>query len=128
LFELLAARSAASMVISSHRLDEIAPLVNRVVELQQGRVVLDDTVSHAGALGTRFSCRIALARADEAFTRAALEWGLSPQADALNWAGVVAGPDRLAFLGFAARHSGLISALHIMEASHDAVHAQPSRV
>jgi len=128
LFDLLAARGATSMIISSHRLDEIAPLVNRVVELQQGRVVLDDTVSHAGGLGTRFSCRIALARGDEAFARAAIEWGLAPDAAALVWTGLVAGPDRIAFLGFAARHSGLISSLQITEASHDAVHAQPSHV
>jgi len=127
LFELLAERSSATMIVSSHRLDEIAPLVNRVVELQQGRVVLDDAVSDAGALGTLFSCRIALARADEAFARAAAEWGLEADALGQEWNGVVAGPDRLAFLGFVARHSGLISGVQIMEASQDAA-TQPSRV
>ncbi|MBK9080954.1 MAG: ATP-binding cassette domain-containing protein [Rhizobiales bacterium] len=128
LFDLLAERSAASMIVSSHRLDEIAPLVNRVVELQQGRVVLDDTVSQAGGLGTRFSCRIVVARADEAFGRAAAEWGLTPDTGGTQWSGAVAGPDRLAFLGFAARHSGLICSLQIMEASHDAANSEPSRV
>ena len=33
------------MLISSHRLDEVASLVNRVIELDQGRVVLDDRVT-----------------------------------------------------------------------------------
>ena len=127
LFDLLAARSSATMIVSSHRLDEIAPLVNRVVELQQGRVVLDDAVADAGALGTRFSCSIALIRADAAFARAAAEWGLSPDADALQWRGCIAGPDRLAFLGFVARHSGLVAGLQIMEASDDAAR-QSSRV
>ena len=127
LFDLLAARTAATMLVSSHRLDEIAPLVNRVVELQQGRVVLDDAVADAGALGTMFSARIDLGRADAAFARAATEWGLGPDAAGLRWTGVVAGPERLAFLGFVARHSGLVSGVQIMEASHDAA-SQPSRV
>jgi ABC-2 type transport system ATP-binding protein len=128
LFDMLAERASAAMIVSSHRLDEIAPLVNRVVELQQGRVALDDTVSNAGGLGTRFLCKLSLARADAAFARAAADWGLTPDAAGRDWAGVLAGPDRLAFLGFAARHSGLISALQIMEASHDADAPHPSRV
>ena len=33
------------MLISSHRLDEVAALVNRVIELDQGKVVLDDLVA-----------------------------------------------------------------------------------
>lgn len=128
LFEMLAERASAAMIVSSHRLDEIAPLVNRVVELQQGRVALDDTVSHVGALGARFACRVALARADESFARAAGDWGLAADESGLVWRGLVAGPDRLAFLGFVARHSGLIAALEITEASHDADAPQPSRV
>ena len=127
LFDLLASRASSTMLVSSHRLDEIAPLVNRVVELQQGRVVLDDAVADAGALGTMFSARIDLARADAAFARAAAEWGLAADVAGLCWSGAVAGPERLAFLGFIARHSGLVSGVQIMEASHDA-ETQPSRV
>lgn len=127
LFDLLAARASSTMIVSSHRLDEIAPLVNRVVELQQGRVILDDAVSDAGALGTMFSCRITLARSEAAFSRAATEWGLASAPGECEWSGLVAGPDRLAFLGFVARHSGLISGVHIMEASQDAA-VQPSRL
>ena len=47
-FQLLAERQHdAAMLISSHRLDEVASLVNRVVELDQGQVVLDDRVAEA---------------------------------------------------------------------------------
>jgi copper chaperone NosL len=35
----------ATMIISSHRLDEVAALVNRVIELDRGKVVLDDRVA-----------------------------------------------------------------------------------
>jgi ABC-2 type transport system ATP-binding protein len=45
-FELLAERQQRrTMLISSHRLNEVAALVNRVVELDMGKVVLDDRVA-----------------------------------------------------------------------------------
>jgi ABC-2 type transport system ATP-binding protein len=128
LFELLERRRSATMLISSHRLDEIAPLVNRVIELERGRVALDDAVVHAGSLGMRFACRLTVARADEAFARAANEWGLVPDALGRTWSGSISGPDRLAFLGFAARRSGLISNLSITEARRDAFSSDAARV
>ena len=44
----------AAMLISSHRLDEVASLVNRVIELDQGRVVLDDRVADLVDLRSKF--------------------------------------------------------------------------
>jgi ABC-2 type transport system ATP-binding protein len=114
-FGLLAERErSTAMIVSSHRIDEIAPLVDRVVELESGRIVLDDTVADAGALGSSFIARIETTRREESFARAASEWGLvegSPRV----WTGVIAGPDRLRFLGFAARHAGLAAGIELRE-------------
>ena len=45
-FDLLAERqNEATMIISSHRLDEVSSLVNRVIEMDLGKVVLDDRVA-----------------------------------------------------------------------------------
>lgn len=45
-FELLAERQDdTTMIISSHRLNEVSTLVNRVIELDMGKVVLDDRVA-----------------------------------------------------------------------------------
>ena len=114
LFDLLAERSEVTMIISSHRIDEIAALVNRVIELEHGRVILDDTVTDAGALGSTFAVRLATARAEPSFTRAATEWGLVETTPG-DWRGTIAGPDRLRFLGFVARHAGLVSGVTIDE-------------
>lgn len=114
LFELLAERPEASMIISSHRIDEIAALVNRVIELEHGRVVLDDTVTDAGALGSTFAVRLTTSRAEPSFARAATEWGLSETSEG-RWVGTIAGPDRLRFLGFVARHAGLVAGVAIEE-------------
>ncbi len=114
LFDLLAERPEVTMIISSHRIDEIAALVNRVIELEHGRVILDDTVSDAGALGSSFAIRLATARAEPSFARAAGEWGLTETEPGV-WIGSIAGPDRLRFLGFVARHAGLVAGLSIDE-------------
>jgi len=114
LFELLAERPEVSMIISSHRIDEIAALVNRVIELEHGRVILDDTVTDAGALGSTFAVRLTTARSEPSFSRAASEWGLS-ESDPGRWTGTIAGPDRLRFLGFVARHAGLVAGVSIEE-------------
>ena len=52
-FELLAERaSSATMLISSHRLNEVSSLVNRVIEMGMGRVVIDDRVANPMEAGT----------------------------------------------------------------------------
>ena len=114
LFGLLAERPDVSMIISSHRIDEIAALVNRVIELEHGRIILDDTVTDAGTLGSTFAVKIDTARPEPSFARAAGEWGLV-ETDEGRWTGTIAGPDRLRFLGFVARHAGLIRGVGIEE-------------
>ena len=111
-FELLAERlDSAAMLISSHRLDEVAALVNRVVELDQGRVVLDDRVADLVELSSRLRCQLRLTRIDDAFARAIRAWGFAPDETGLQWRGEVAGPDRLRFLGLLSRYAALLGAL-----------------
>lgn len=112
-FEMLAERQqSAAMLISSHRLDEVAALVNRVIELDQGRVVLDDRVADLVDLTSRLACRIRLTRADEAFARAIAAWGFTPSQGGTHWQGEVAGPDRLRFLGLLSRYAALLGSIH----------------
>jgi ABC-2 type transport system ATP-binding protein len=112
-FEMLAERQeSAAMLISSHRLDEVAALVNRVIELDQGRVVLDDRVADLVDLTSRITCTLSLARADEAFARAITDWGFTPSHGGAHWHGEVAGPDRLRFLGLLSRYAALLTSVH----------------
>jgi ABC-2 type transport system ATP-binding protein len=122
-YDLLAARGRhTAMIISSHRIDEIAPLVDRVVELDRGRIVLDDTVSDVGALGSTFLVEVETSGGEESFAPGAREWGLT-QCDGRRWRGVIAGPDRLRFLGFVARHAGHLSGVELREAERESEHA-----
>jgi ABC-2 type transport system ATP-binding protein len=117
-FQLLAEKKdTAAMLISSHRLDEVAALVNRVIELDQGRVVLDDRVADLVDLSSRLACSVGLLRADEAFARAIGEWGFRSADGGRTWTGQVAGPDRLRFLGVLSRYAALLAHIRMDEAA-----------
>jgi ABC-2 type transport system ATP-binding protein len=117
-FDLLEERAASTtMLISSHRLDEVAPLVHRVVELDRGRVVLDEAVADSGALGSRMRCRLGLRRGDQAVAKSLAAWGFEPLEGGKLWEGEIAGPDRLRFLGMLSRYTGLISEVRLDENS-----------
>jgi ABC-2 type transport system ATP-binding protein len=107
-FTLLAERAAkATMIISSHRLDEVAALVNRVIELDRGKVVLDDRVADAPLTGV-LVCTVRLRRPDEAIAKALREWGFTEGDEGHEWSGKVAGADRLRFMGMLSRYVGLL--------------------
>jgi ABC-2 type transport system ATP-binding protein len=113
-FGLLAERAEEStMLISSHRLDEVAALVNRVVELDQGKVVLDDRVLDAN-LGGLIACRLELRRSDATVAKALEDWGLTPHSDTL-WTGQIPGADRLRFLGLLSRYVGVVRRVSLDE-------------
>ena len=120
-FELLAERqNDAAIIISSHRLDEVASLVNRVVELDQGKVVLDDKVADTVDLSSVLSCRLRLIRSEPAVSRSLKEWGFLSVAENREWEGVVAGPDRLRFLGMLSRYAALLAEVNLVELSRQA--------
>ncbi len=116
-FDLLAERlNDATMIISSHRLDEVSSLVNRVIEMDTGKVVLDDKVTDAVSLTAVLNCRIVLQRFEPAFAKALDGWNFTSRDDNRVWEGEIAGPDRLRFLGIVSRYAGLVSDLSLAEA------------
>ncbi len=118
LFKLLAEKQDSSaMLISSHRLDEVASLVNRVVEMDQGKIVLDDEVADQLDMTSLLECRIIMIRHEQAFAKALTEWGFQASFDDRVWTGIIAGPDRLRFLGMLSRYAALLGALEMKEAS-----------
>lgn len=117
-FELLAEKQEkAVMLISSHRLDEVAALVNRVIEMDQGNIVLDDHVADSVDLTSRLRCHVGLVRPQEAFANAISHWGFESEDGGRSWNGVVAGPDRLRFLGVLSRYAGLLDTIRMEDAN-----------
>ena len=115
-FELLGERLGhATMLISSHRIDEVSALVGRVVEMDMGRIVLDDVVADAVALNSVVDCRVRVKRVEAAFAAALSEWNFSGDTSGLDWTGEVSGADRLRFLGVIARYTALIDDFSLTE-------------
>jgi ABC-2 type transport system ATP-binding protein len=118
-FDLLAERqNEATMVISSHRLDEVSSLVNRVIEMDMGKIVLDDKVADDVSLSGVLACRIVIKRFEPAFAKAIAAWRFTASEDNLVWIGNIAGPDRLRFLGMISRYTALISDMSLTEAAN----------
>ena len=132
-FDILAERlGTISLILSSHRLDEISGLVSRVIEMDRGKIVLDNTLATESHLADILDCRIVTKRADPAFCNAMKNWGLTCQEtitaqeshrpphplcheEKTIWYGQIAGPDRLRFLGMISRYTALISDLSLTE-------------
>ncbi|WP_424943602.1 ATP-binding cassette domain-containing protein [Aliiroseovarius crassostreae] len=110
--DLLADRKDASMLIASHRLEEVAPLVNRVIELDRGQVVLDDSVVDRLKAGQFRSCRIGLSEPHPTFSSALEEWGFVTQ-DGTLFTGQVPAGDTLRFLGLLSRYASLVDRLSL---------------
>ena len=118
-FDLLAERqNEATMIISSHRLDEVSSLVNRVIEMDMGKIVLDDKVADDVSLSGMLACRIVIKRFEPAFAKAIDAWRFTASDDNLVWTGNIAGPDRLRFLGMISRYTALIGDLSLTEAAN----------
>ncbi|MCF8197591.1 MAG: ABC transporter ATP-binding protein [Sulfuritalea sp.] len=121
-FELLAERQDdVTMLISSHRLNEVSALVNRVIEMDMGKVVLDDRVADDVSLSGRFACRITIKRIEPAFAKAMLNWKFRDLGGGMEWEGVVPGPDRLRFMGMTSRYVALINDFSLSEVGDGAL-------
>ncbi len=118
LFGLLAERLDHGMIISSHRLEEISGLVNRVVELDHGKVVLDDRVAESVDPGSMQTCTVTLDLPDPAFANAISEWGFAAGDGGVMWRGEVPGPDRIRFLGMITRYAGILKTFEMTAARH----------
>ncbi len=116
LFKALSERAGeVAMIISSHRLDEVASLVNRVVEMDQGRIVLDDLVADDLSMTAMLDCLVELVRDEPSFAKVMDEWGFTPNPDQKQWRGQVASPDRLRFLGVLSRYAGILAGIQMEE-------------
>lgn len=115
-FDLLAERQhETTMIISSHRLDEVAALVNRVVELDTGKVVLDDRVAEDVSLSGRLDCVVVLKRPEPALARALAAWEFRDLSGGMRWEGQIAGADRLRFVSMVSRYLAVIDQLSLGE-------------
>ncbi|MBF0425675.1 MAG: ABC transporter ATP-binding protein [Magnetococcales bacterium] len=96
------------MLLSSHRVDEIAGLVNRLVEMDQGVIILDEGVGRGDIAGQLLACRLELSEPLPAVTAELERWRFVAKVGGCVWTGHLAAPDRHRFLAAMARFAGQI--------------------
>jgi len=116
-FQLLATRGDNTMIVSSHRVDEVSALVTRVIEMERGRIAFDNRLAEDGLAGAALRATVAMSRCEPAFVAALEQWGFSRDSAGLVWRGSVANPDRLRFLCLLSHYSGVIGAVSLAETS-----------
>lgn len=116
-FDLLAERAqSVTMLISSHRINEVSALVTRVIELDTGKVVLDDRVATEISLAGILTGRVISSQHEPALVKALEQWSFkTTDTNANEWEGQVAGPDRLRFLGMVSRYAAVVSHVSLTE-------------
>jgi ABC-2 type transport system ATP-binding protein len=115
-FSLLAQRRDNTMIMSSHRVDEVAALVTRVIEMDRGVIAFDQHLAEDRLNSAALRISLEMSLAEPAFASALSQWGFKGGADGRAWAGEVAGPDRLRFLCLLSHYSGSISSASFDEA------------
>jgi ABC-2 type transport system ATP-binding protein len=92
--------------------------VTRVVELDTGKVVLDDRVAAEVSLAGILRGRVVSRQHEPALVKALEQWNFKTlDSDGQEWEGQVAGPDRLRFLGMVSRYAAVVSHVSLTEVS-----------
>ncbi len=120
LFELLAERQErTTMIISSHRLNEVSALVTRVIELDMGKVTLDERMRNTDSLRTMLECRVVTLKRDPSLLELLIAWRFTEVAcnDAeFEWRGRIPAADRLRFLGAITPYAAATRSISVGEA------------
>ncbi|MBK8456885.1 MAG: ABC transporter ATP-binding protein [Phyllobacteriaceae bacterium] len=111
--DMLAERAEASMLIASHRLEEVAQLVNRVIELDRGRVVLDDSVVDRLKAGDMRRCVVRIREPHLPFARALASWGFAAAAGDTLFSGSIPAAENFRFLGMVSRYGSIVEHLSV---------------
>lgn len=116
-FSLLSKLPAeTTMLLTSHRVDELSGIVTRVIELDQGHIVIDDIVetNDQNILNGKQECYITLKSAPDTIKRALIEWSFRAEGpDELTWKGTVSSADSFRFFATLTRWSGVIEEMSL---------------
>jgi len=111
--QLIRSLEKTTMLLSSHRVDEIINLINRIVEMDYGRVVQDEQIDQS-SFGDKFLvCRVILTENHEAAIRMLKDWNFENMNGGLEFEGRFIGSERLRFLTSLSRFANHIQKLNI---------------
>ena len=111
--QLIRSMEKTTMLLSSHRVDEIINLINRIVEMDYGRVVQDERIDQSSFADKMLACRVILTKNHEAAIRMLEDWGFKNVNGGLEFEGSFIGAERLRFLTSISHFGNHIQKLNI---------------
>ncbi len=111
--QLLQSLEKTTMLLSSHRVDEIINLINRIVEMDYGRVVQDERIDQSVFADKMLACRVTLTKSHEVAIRMLKEWGFKNVNGGREFEGSFIGAERLRFLTSISHFANHIQKLNI---------------
>lgn len=103
-----------TMLLTSHRVDELAGIVSRVIELDAGVITIDDIVEggDTDTLTGEQVCNLELKRIPVSVKGVLQEWSFTTKDnDELRWEGVIPSADSFRFHATLTRWSGIIESV-----------------
>ena len=111
--QLIRSMEKTTMLLSSHRVDEIINLINRIVEIDYGRIVQDERIDQSRLADKTLACRVTLTKNHEATIRMLKDWGFHNVNGGLEYEGNFIGAERLRFLTSISHFANHIHKLNI---------------
>lgn len=111
-----------SMLLTSHRIDELSGIASRVIELDGGSISIDDIVEAHGAdiLTEKFKCFIAFKKLPTSVKLTLEDWGFKHKLGfELEWEGTIPAADSFRFHATLTRWSGLITSISVDQEKED---------
>jgi ABC-2 type transport system ATP-binding protein len=96
--QLIRSMEKTTMLLSSHRVDEISNLINRIVEMDYGSIVQDERIDQSSFADKMLDCRVILTKNHEAAVRMLKDWNFENVNGGLEFEGHFIGTERLRFL------------------------------
>jgi ABC-2 type transport system ATP-binding protein len=111
--QLIRSMEKTTMLLSSHRVDEIINLINRIVEIDYGKVVQDEKIDQSIFADKMMGCRVILTKNHAAAIRMLKDWGFKNENGGREFEGRFIGAERLRFLTSIAHFANHIQKLNI---------------
>ncbi|MFH2132637.1 MAG: ABC transporter ATP-binding protein [bacterium] len=110
---LLRSMEKTTMLLSSHRVDEVINLITRIVEIDHGRIIQDEQINQSHMADTQLNCRVILTESNDQATQFLQEWNFRQGENGLAFDGSFIGAERLRFMTTIAHFANQIKSLHI---------------
>ena len=111
--QLIRSLEGTTMILSSHRVDEVINLINRIVEMDYGKIVQDDRIDQSVFADKLLQCNIVFVEPNQTAADILKGWNFEMINGGMEFQGRVIGAERLKFLTTISRFANQIQKLNI---------------